>query len=218
MGSMSQSSPRGEFWNVSEDLNGQGVQFDPTDETAGVLFDWEYGRDLLTGRRSPSAPLVFRQVRKSRWYDMLWSGESQIRIVSSRLIGVLKAERATGWRTYPVTLWNKKGARVPGYQGLAITGIAGPIQWNRAERLWHPPAVPTGEGSWMLRGPLIDEQTWDGSDLFFPGGTMHLMVTARIVRAMRKSELKGIEYTHQSKFEISEETVKGLLRRRREGK
>jgi hypothetical protein len=216
--SRSTSDPHRSFWIVDVDLDGQGAQFHSSDETGDALFDWHFGRALLEGRRKPTSPLVFRQVRKSRWYDMLWSGQAQIMVVSSRLVDLLKAEHATGWSTYPLTLLDKRGKRVPGYCGLAVTGASGPIEWKRSERVLKPPAVPRGKGRWVRRGAWFDEESWDGSDFFFPGETMHLMVSDRIVRAMKRAKLKGIEFEHQSVFEMDEWLVKDKERERRRAK
>ena len=173
-----------------------------------MLCQYRVRHALITKGESPLRALRFKQIRKSRDYDLLWSGWSDVLLVSSRLVSVLESEGASGWRTYQVRLASK--SRVPwrGYSGLAITGRAGPVQWKRSERVWRPPPVPHGSGHWRLRGLWFDVKTWDGSDLFLlkDGG---IMATDRIVRAMRRAKLKGIEFFRQSEYEIRESTALG---------
>lgn len=56
--------------------------------------------------------------------DLLWAGGLSISIASDRFIDTLTSVGARGWSTYPVTLRDRKGAEISGYQGLVsdVTG------------------------------------------------------------------------------------------------
>jgi len=210
MKSMSElsSSIAGGFWTIENDDAGQGAQFESVGETWQALSDYGYASDLMDGKRMPVRPLTFRQVRKSRFYDLLSSGTPHIIPVSDRLLDILQSEGATGWKTFPLVLVDLKGRAVPGYRGLAITGKAGPPLWERSQRFIAEPEESWSPRLRMLRGIWFDEGTWDGSDLFTLKGTCFLLATDRIVRAMRKARLKGIEWSRQSEVEILESAVK----------
>ena len=194
----------GLFWNLPQDINGNGAQFDSIGETEDVLWDWGLAFDILRGVRRPPIKLTFQQVRKSKMYDLLWAGIPHVIPVSSLLVDILKAEGATGWSTYPIALVDRDGAVIHGYHGLSVHGTAGRPQWQRSRKFLEEPILPGGRRSRMLKGIWFDLKTWDGSDLFLLKGTCHLMGTDRIVRAMKKGRVRGIEFTRQSDFVILE--------------
>jgi hypothetical protein len=42
----------------------------------------------------------------------------------------LEENQFTGWKIYPIKLFDKKENEVEGYHGLSVTGICGPQSYN----------------------------------------------------------------------------------------
>jgi hypothetical protein len=107
--------------------------------------------------------------------------------------GCLKGEGFTGWRTYPVHLYAKDGARIPGYHGLAIHGRCGPLDDSRSVQL--DTIYPGGVfPKWY--GLYFDEETWDGSDLFMTSSEQAwIFVVEAVKRAFEKAKLTNVEFT-----------------------
>ena len=114
-------------------------------------------------------------------------------LVSDRVVGILKAGQFSGWRTYPINLFAKDGARIPGYHGLAVHGRCGPIDNSRAVKLQ---AIYPGGVFPTWRGLFFDPATWDGSDLFMPAGEVGwILAVDAVKRAFEKAKVSNVLFT-----------------------
>jgi hypothetical protein len=121
------------------------------------------------------------------------------RLVSERVITLLRDAGFTGWRTYDVELVGHDGAPIPGYYGLAIHGRCGPIDYSKSEEI--PTITPGGVSSHWF-GLYFDPDTWDGSDLFMPEGTSGwIFVVDDVKRAFEKAKIKNVEFTNLVEIE-----------------
>ena len=135
-----------------------------------------------------------RVVRCSRFQgrtpeDLVWGGVV-VCLASERLLELLTAHRVTGWTTYPVELVGAKKARIPGYRGLAVTGRCGPIQRERSRVVEL--RAPSGGLAKERIGLHFDPASWDGSDVFFPHGTVHPFITARVVALLERERVTNV--------------------------
>ena len=80
----------------------------------------------LDGLRDMTFPVVFRQDNDTggvKLVDFINTGWGSISgPVSDRVISLLRDEGFTGWDTYPIEVYLKDGSKLPGYQGLTVTG------------------------------------------------------------------------------------------------
>jgi hypothetical protein len=83
--------------------------------------DYYAGKDFP----DPNHPLDFRITYGTKRNDFL--GDGFMPIVSQRVVDLFTQEKFTGWRTYPVRVFDKKGAPLVGesFFGLTVHGRGG---------------------------------------------------------------------------------------------
>lgn len=136
-------------------------------------------RVLGTPSSCVSGPLVLRRNSDAGRPDHLFFGGSPaVRIVSQPFVAALSACGATGWTTYPVTLLDDDGTTVGDHVGLVTTGRSGPLI----------PLDPH-DVSKHRTGVRIDEDQWDGSDVFSPAEQNMVVVVERVRDALFTAEL-----------------------------
>ncbi|MEQ1531004.1 MAG: hypothetical protein ABL925_16940, partial [Methylococcales bacterium] len=110
-------------------------------------------------------------------------------LISEKVVKLLTEHKITGWRTYPVNLYDRAGAYVPGYQGLSVFGRCGgpdPAKTVRGLR-----EFPTGMKP-VYRGFYFDPDSWDGSDLFCPhDSTAHIFASEKVKTIFKKNKVSG---------------------------
>lgn len=120
-------------------------------------------------------------------------------LVSNRVVEVLGA--FTGWTTYPVEVYGKRGESIPGYHGLAVTGRCGPIDDSQSRLVIEPPPVPQGRPRKKWVGLYFDPKTWDGSDLFLPESGGGTFVTEGVRTAMESAHISNVRFTRLTEAE-----------------
>lgn len=153
-------------------------EFDKCNELERCLSFGEYG-DI-------SFPVIFRQDREygNKWRDLLPCGIS-FYLISERFRALLEEYKITGWRCYPIELFDKKGLKVEGYHGFSVIGRAGNIMEFETppEELGYSPK----SFGWHFNMDL-----WDGSDIFqlSPRG---IAITTKLAEVLIKHKVSGIE-------------------------
>lgn len=131
-------------------------------------------------------PVVFRVVEGTQYRDFLEMRRLYSWLISDRLKNLLEREHITGWKSYPIVLYDKKGNEVPGYHGFSITGRAKGYDNHdryREDRMKHPMEA-------TIR-PVWNTQNWDGSDIFrITRGS--LVVTERVVKILKANKIEAI--------------------------
>jgi hypothetical protein len=150
--------------------------------------------DVQHGRVVPTGPLVARWVmggKKPR--DVIVSTwGSTIKILSERVVQMLKDRGFTGWSTFPIDVYGPDGAYVARYHGLAVHGRCGPLDKTRTTRVlveypagWFPES----------KGFYFDPASWDGSDFFMTEDMGFVFVTEEVMRAFKKMKALHVEFT-----------------------
>jgi hypothetical protein len=156
-------------------------------------FDVARGRDLKKR--------VFRQLMGSRAYDWVGTTEAVLRLVSTRLVGILREAEVTGWTTYEVQVLSKRGDEFEGYHGFAVTGVCGPIDNSKSHRVWREPVVPGGEKHQVWLGFYPDLSAWDGSDVFGVPSTGYVFVTTRVKILLEKHKVTNVRFQRLTEVE-----------------
>lgn len=143
--------------------------------------------DLLAyGDYDNMLPLIWTQDDNygNKLRDVLHCGQS-LYLISDRLKNILEESGLTGWKSYPILLYDKKGRQIEGYNGFSILGRAG----NLCK--FDIPPVELGYSP-KSDGYYFEFDAWDGSDIFriFP----HLVViTKRFAEVLLNYKVSGIE-------------------------
>ena len=143
-------------------------------------------------------PIVFRQSKTfgSKIHEINPSDSVCYPIVSDRVISILENNGITGWKTYPIILYDKHGNRLDGYNGFYVDVMKGmgldfePPQ-DRCDKT-------TEDWKWIVtkRG-WLDITNWDGRD--FTRAGWGIIVTERVVKLFKKEKVTGIRFMKYSK-------------------
>lgn len=147
-----------------------------------------------------SFPIVFRENRHysgKRMRDILDNRSVSYFLISDRFKEALEQSGITGWKCYPIKIYDKKGNVVEGYNGFSVTGRAGKMQ-----KYDTPPAelgyTPDSCGYYF------DYHSWDGSDIFNTTGSNFLIVTERFIDMLKKYKITACQYTRLTDYGSSE--------------
>lgn len=139
-------------------------------------------------------PVVFDERRdeygKKRMRDILDTRYPPVYLISDRLKSLLEDNNVTGWKPYPITLFDKKGNEVPGYNGLSFTGRAGRERvLGESEYTQH--YDPTCDPEYRI---IFSDGSWDGSDIFMVEGTRAVIVTARVMELLKSNKVTACDF------------------------
>lgn len=105
-------------------------------------------------------PLVFRVSEGKKYRDVLDTDDVVSNLlISNNLKNVLEQGHVTGWQTYPIKLFDKKGVEVDGYHGFSVIGRGGEFE-DKDEYSIHERVIKNIKWKYRL-------SNWDGSDFFF---------------------------------------------------
>jgi hypothetical protein len=160
-------------------------------------------RELSTGVWQPEQPVVLRQADKggSTPKDLVGTESVDIKLFSDRAIDVLRNGHFTGWKTYPVELFDRNGRRIPGYRGLAVSGRSGPIDPKRSAQFERISKLNPRRTIQVWRGLLFDPSSCDGSDMFQPMGTAFMLVTEPVKDAFEKAKITNVRFQKITEME-----------------
>lgn len=124
-------------------------------------------------------PIVFYQEDGKRMRDVLDMRSVGFFVISDRMKDVLEENGFTGWKTYPIQLYDKKKNLISGYSGFTVTGKGGRVYYPLNEA-WNPVL------GW-------NPASWKGSDFFHFENTRHILVTERVMKVLRKHKIDAID-------------------------
>lgn len=140
-------------------------------------------------------PLVFHQIENGKKLrDVLDMRYVSAYLISDRMKNILKKNKITGWKSYPVIIYDKKGGIIEGYNGFSIVGKSGPMDPRRQPTEYY---VRKWDGSVSdsldYIGGWFDISTWDGSDIFILGESLWIIITKRLYKILKKEKITAIE-------------------------
>lgn len=163
---------------------------------------------LFRGELEISSPIKFSYLMGKNLYDLVGMGYAIIHLLSNRVTNVLKEHQITGWKTYPIIMYDRKGGEIKDYSIFSITGRCGSIDFSRSEKFIKDPYVPGGGRAELLKGLYFDLNSWDGSDIFTAeGGTAFTFVTKKVRNLLVKYKATNILMTKLPEFEILAPTM-----------
>jgi hypothetical protein len=135
--------------------------------------------------------------------DLIWTTSGAGLIISHDVLTALRSAGCSGWNTFPVQLFEKRGQQRDGFYGLSVCGRCGPINYERSSIVWRE--FP---GGWFphFKGEYFDPSSWDGSDVFMEQADSRGHVTASIYGTTRTKSclelLENIAFRRLSDIEV----------------
>ena len=171
------------------------------------------------------APLIFTQKSGKNWKDILCPSIG-FYIISDRVKNALDENNITGYKTFPIIIYDKKGNEVPGYHGFSITGRSGEIDWTKSQIITkHKENKYTKESAdamkaiypnWEIpppkdykyyKGLYPGLEQWDGSDIFKNKNTNYVFLSQKAYEVLKNEKIKIVRFTNLAEYETWIETI-----------
>jgi hypothetical protein len=156
--------------------------------TSDIL--WE----LFKGRLFPKQPLKLGIHSGGQLSHFLWSSFPPMVCISTFVVGLFHYKGVTGWSTYPVEVYGRKGEPLPGYHGFAVTGSECRRDRSRSQIITKH-AVPGGEPFEVYIGLYFHEDDWDGSDIFRVSSFGGTIVTEKVKKILKQAKVTNVRLT-----------------------
>lgn len=171
---------------------------------APVFYESQYDSDLLCGEyENYKFPVIFlsedsEYIKNKKITDFLSTGYAgSVYAVSEKVVDVLSSNNITGWRTYPVEVYDKNENYIGGYYGFTITGRCLALKPSLAEP--YVKQYPGGPYN-TYKGNPLNLDYWDGSDIFLLQGTRFQFVSKKAMGVIKKNKLTNICFEDIAEF------------------
>jgi len=145
-------------------------------------------------------PIIFKQVYGNKLYDILDTGCAGFFLISERMKKILEENSLTGWKTFPIKLYDKKGSEITGYHGFSVVGHSGPTNYKNSE-IVERRKVSTGPLCKYYKGVSVDN--WDGSDFFTPEKTYQTFITKKAADILKKNKITNMYIENLADHQIA---------------
>ena len=154
-------------------------------------------------------PLIFRQTHEGKKFrdilDMRWPGAY---LISDRMKGILEENGITGWKSYPVVIYDKKGGTIEGYNGFSVVGRSGPMDLKSQPTEYYVRFDGSVSNRLDYIGGWFDLNTWDGSDIFILEDSLWTIMTARLYKILRKEKITALDCERVSDLRLDSKLFK----------
>ena len=157
-------------------------------------------------------PMRFKQHFGKKLNDILDTEHPGFYLISDRMRTILEAAKLTGWKTFPIVLYDKHWDEIPNYHGFSTTGKSGPISYDNCEII-EKRYVPNGPICKFYKGLFIDK--WDGSDFFTPEGNYGTFITKKAADVLREHKISNLRLENLADIETDVAGVLILKRRQK---
>ena len=148
--------------------------------------------DLIGGKYTGlDFPVIFMQTYGHKLTDLLDTGYDPLYLISDRLRSILEENELTGWKCFPIRIFDKKRNEVLGYHGFSITGRCGPIDHKKATII-EKCQIPEWPVRKYYKGLYVGLDKWDGSDFFIPEKSAWPIITKRTADLIKKNKITNI--------------------------
>lgn len=180
---------------VSPDLYERALNLDLHGEESGrkihnqLLFG-----DFVT-KEYPSYisfPVCFHQIDGKVLREALGMLRIHSILISDNLLEILTDNQITGWRSYPVLVYDKKGNEIRGYNGFTVTGRGGEMRFLIDKKELSRVESTKQYIQW-------DKSQWDGSDFFWVK-PMFLLATKKVRDVFKREKIKYLRLTPFSEY------------------
>jgi hypothetical protein len=145
-------------------------------------------------------PIIFMQSYGHKLTDILDTGYVSFYLISDRMKTILEENGLTGWKCFPVRIFDKKRNEVLGYHGFSITGRCGPIDREMATII-EKQRAPGWPMSKFYKGLYVGLDNWDNTDFFIPEKSAWLIITKRAADALKKNKITNLRMENLADIE-----------------
>ncbi len=132
-------------------------------------------------------PVIYIHEEGKKMRDMLdMRFDGHCFLISDRMKRLMEDNYITGWKSFPVVIYEKNKNEVTGYHGFTVTGRGGEIDY-----LMPPSQIPYGESSKYCRW---SQEQWDGSDIFRISPN-YLIVTRRTMLLFKEHRITSPHFS-----------------------
>lgn len=157
---------------------------------------------IVRAVKKPDKPIACRHQSGGKPYDLIGTTYA-LDLFSDKVVRILREGGFTGWSTFPVEVYGKRSQRIEGYHGFAVTGRCGQADISKARKLHMPPPVPWGQSYDAWVGLYFDPETWDGSEVFMPENTCHVIIVEDVFDALTRAGVKNVTFKRLTEYEYS---------------
>ncbi|MCU0488365.1 MAG: hypothetical protein MUE67_05380 [Anaerolineales bacterium] len=165
-----------------------------SDEGYSNWLTKEQAIELFRGRLNLDTPLRLGAYMGGQATDFLWSGLIPLVCISERVSELLQMNGITGWTTYPVEVFGRKGEPLPGYHGFAVTGSECRRDRSRSQ-IFTRQAVSGGEPFQVYKGLYFYEEDWDGRDILWVKSYGGIVVTEKAYKILKRAKVTNVKLT-----------------------
>jgi len=144
-------------------------------------------------------PITFIQEYGYKLRDVLDTGWAGFHLISENMRFILEENKLTGWKVFPIKIYDKKGNEIVGYHGFSVTGRCGPVSFDNS-KIIEKRLIPEGPLCKYYKGIFVDN--WDGTDFFTPDAKYHTFITENVVEIFRKRKLTNILIEKLADYEV----------------
>jgi hypothetical protein len=122
--------------------------------------------------------VLLSQESGTRALDLVGTTRAGFYLLSQRVQEALLSANVNGWRPCPVEFLDDQGRAFGQYAVIGITAHCGRLDNTRSRKVMSvSPKSGKPVANWV--GLYFEEESWDGSDLFRPEGSLLTIVTSR---------------------------------------
>ena len=150
-------------------------------------------------------PVVFKHDSGKNLTDILDTGHVSLFLISDRMKTILEENHLTGWKVFPIKLYDKKGTEIHGYHGFSIIGKCGTHDYQKST-IVEKQFIPNGPFYKYYKGLFVKD--WDGLDFFIPERTYQLLVSSKAADVLKRNKITNLNLKPLSDYEIEVELVR----------
>jgi hypothetical protein len=147
-------------------------------------------------------PVIFKQDHGKNLTDILDTGWPGFFLISNRMKSILEENNLTGWKTFPIKIFDKKKTEVPHYHGFSVVGHCGPIKYEKAGII-EKRMVPEGPICEFYKGLYVGLDEWDGADFFTPKKNYTTIITKKTADILKKNKITNLSLENLAEIETS---------------
>jgi hypothetical protein len=180
------------FYELADPLASKPLRLSP--EGYSEWLTKENAIELFRARLNLETSLRLGAYMGGQATDFLWAGLIPLVCISTRVYELLRINNISGWATYPVEVFGRKGEPLPGYCGLAVTGNECRRDRTRSQVITKQ-AVPGGKPFEVYKGLYFFEEDWDGSEIFIVRSFGGTIVTEKVKKIFKQAKVTNVKLT-----------------------